>query len=71
MQNIAYKWFIGLYFWDYGNAFLLEARRAGAKVTKPNADGQEDDKGIEFRYDSYVQKIMGYGKSESLLSLFL
>ena len=41
---------------------MLEARRAGAKVTKKNADGQEDDKGIEFRYDSYVQKIMGYGK---------
>lgn len=51
--------FIGLHFWDYGNAFLLEARRAGADVTKKNADGKQEDKGIEFRYDSYVQKIMG------------
>jgi len=50
---------VGLHFWDYGNAFLLEARRAGADVTKKNADGQQDDNSIEFRYDSYVQKIMG------------
>lgn len=40
----------GMYFWDYGNAFLLEACRAGAKVT--NADG-------DFIYPSYVQDIMG------------
>ena len=40
----------GMYFWDYGNAFLLEARRAGAAVTK--ADGG-------FIYPSYVQDIMG------------
>jgi urocanate hydratase len=40
----------GMYFWDYGNAFLLEASRAGAKVTK--ADGT-------FIYPSYVQDIMG------------
>jgi len=40
----------GMYFWDYGNAFLLEAKRAGAAVT--NADG-------EFIYPSYVQDIMG------------
>jgi urocanate hydratase len=40
----------GMYFWDYGNAFLLEAKRAGAAVTKK--DG-------EFIYPSYVQDIMG------------
>ncbi|MDB4583568.1 urocanate hydratase [Draconibacterium sp.] len=40
----------GMYFWDYGNAFLLEASRAGAEIT--NADG-------EFIYPSYVQDIMG------------
>ena len=40
----------GMYFWDYGNAFLLEASRAGADVMKP--DGS-------FRYPSYVQDIMG------------
>jgi len=40
----------GTYFFDYGNAFLLEASRAGADVIKP--DG-------EFRYPSYVQDIMG------------
>ncbi|XP_003217824.2 urocanate hydratase [Anolis carolinensis] len=41
----------GLFFWDYGNAFLLEAQRAGADVGG-------DNKG-EFRYPSYVQHIMG------------
>jgi len=40
----------GTYFFDYGNAFLLEASRAGANILKP--DG-------EFRYPSYVQDIMG------------
>ncbi|HOG41654.1 MAG TPA: urocanate hydratase [Bacteroidales bacterium] len=40
----------GMYFFDYGNAFLLEASRAGADILK--ADG-------EFRYPSYVQDIMG------------
>ena len=40
----------GTYFFDYGNAFLLEASRAGADVL--NARG-------EFRYPSYVQDIMG------------
>ena len=59
----------GLHFWDYGNAFLLEARRAGADVTKKNADGQQDDNSIEFRYDSYVQKIMGYERMKEFLSL--
>lgn len=41
----------GTYFFDYGNAFLLEASRAGAKVMA------ED--GVNFRYPSYVQDIMG------------
>lgn len=40
----------GLYFWDYGNAFLLEAGRAGADVFEGNG---------KFRYPSYVQDIMG------------
>lgn len=40
----------GMYFWDYGNAFLLEASRAGADVM--------DEKG-NFIYPSYVQDIMG------------
>ena len=40
----------GMYFFDYGNAFLLESSRAGADVLK--ADGN-------FRYPSYVQDIMG------------
>ncbi|KAF7249736.1 Urocanate hydratase, partial [Varanus komodoensis] len=43
----------GMFFWDYGNAFLLEAQRAGADVKKRGAG-----KG-EFRYPSYVQHIMG------------
>jgi urocanate hydratase len=38
------------YFFDYGNAFLLEASRAGADILKPNG---------EFKYPSYVQDIMG------------
>jgi urocanate hydratase len=41
----------GMYFFDYGNAFLLEASRAGAEVMA------ED--GVGFRYPSYVQDIMG------------
>ncbi len=40
----------GMYFWDYGNAFLLEASRAEADITAP--DG-------EFTYPSYIQDIMG------------
>jgi urocanate hydratase len=40
----------GMYFFDYGNAFLLEASRAGANIT--NEDGS-------FTYPSYVQDIMG------------
>eukprot|EP00794_Sanderia_malayensis_P006362 gene6362-7090_t len=43
----------GMAFWDYGNAFLLEASRAGADIRKPGAP-----QGI-FKYPSYVQDIMG------------
>ncbi|WP_425235729.1 urocanate hydratase [Ulvibacterium sp.] len=41
----------GTYFFDYGNAFLLEASRAGAKVMADN--------NIDFKYPSYVQDILG------------
>ncbi|MDB4104077.1 urocanate hydratase [Salibacteraceae bacterium] len=41
----------GMYFFDYGNAFLLEASRAGADIMAEN--------GIDFKYSSYVQDIMG------------
>ncbi|MBS1571764.1 MAG: urocanate hydratase [Bacteroidetes bacterium] len=44
----------GTYFFDYGNAFLLEASRAGADVLSENPTI-----GREFRYPSYVQDIMG------------
>jgi urocanate hydratase len=40
----------GMHFWDYGNAFLLESKRAGAMITRP--DGS-------FLYPSYVEDIMG------------
>ena len=40
----------GTYFFDYGNAFLLESSRAGADILKPNGS---------FKYPSYVQDIMG------------
>lgn len=43
----------GMFFWDYGNAFLKEASNAGADVNKPNAPP-----GV-FKYPSYVQDIMG------------
>lgn len=41
----------GTYFFDYGNAFLLEASRAGADIMADN--------GIDFKYASYVQDILG------------
>lgn len=41
----------GMYFFDYGNAFLLESKRAGAEIGGLN--------GEEFRYPSYVEDIMG------------
>jgi urocanate hydratase len=40
----------GMYFWDYGNAFLLESSKAGADVISESGD---------FRYPSYVEDIMG------------
>ena len=42
----------GMYFWDYGNAFLLEASKAGAEV-------MDESKPSGFRYPSYVEDIMG------------
>lgn len=42
----------GMYFWDYGNAFLKEAGEAGADVWKNRAEGT-------YRYASYVEDIMG------------
>ena len=41
----------GTYFFDYGNAFLLEASRAGADIMAEN--------NIDFKYSSYVQDILG------------
>lgn len=41
----------GTYFFDYGNAFLLESSRAGADIMHEN--------GIDFKYPSYVQDILG------------
>ena len=41
----------GTYFFDYGNAFLLECSRAGADIMAEN--------GIDFKYPSYVQDILG------------
>ncbi len=41
---------LGMHFWDYGNAFLLESSRAGADILRENGD---------FRYPSYVEDIMG------------
>ncbi len=42
----------GMYFWDYGNAFLLEAGRAGADIWSDNSH-------TEYKYKSYVEDIMG------------
>jgi urocanate hydratase len=44
----------GMYFFDYGNAFLLEASRAGADVLNHGGDFNH-----EFKYPSYVQDILG------------
>ncbi len=53
----------GTYFFDYGNAFLLEASRAGAKVLKDEkgelSAASPNDKNLSFAYPSYVQDIMG------------
>ena len=40
----------GMFFWDYGNAFLLESGRAGADIFNPDGD---------YKYPSYVEDIMG------------
>ncbi len=51
----------GMYFFDYGNAFLLEASRAGADIFNPGMDANSNDTEVnrKFRYPSYVQDIMG------------
>ena len=51
----------GMYFFDYGNAFLLEASRAGADIFNPGMDANtiDTEKARKFRYPSYVQDIMG------------
>lgn len=54
----------GTYFFDYGNAFLLEASRAGAKVHKDEHNNfisslSKREVGLNFAYPSYVQDIMG------------
>ncbi|SFT16410.1 urocanate hydratase [Zhouia amylolytica] len=47
----------GTYFFDYGNAFLLEASRAGADIMNTPEEAIKTNR--EFRYPSYVQDIMG------------
>ncbi len=51
----------GMYFFDYGNAFLLESSRAGADIFNPGMDANtiDTEKIRKFRYPSYVQDIMG------------
>ena len=49
INNLSEK---GMYFWDYGNAFLLEAGRAGADIYSNNTESG-------FKYPSYVEDIMG------------
>ena len=53
----------GMYFWDYGNAFLKEAGDAGAEVFKPGhrplAVGEVSVAASPYRYPSYVEDIMG------------
>ncbi|KAF8569135.1 hypothetical protein P879_02771 [Paragonimus westermani] len=52
----------GVYFFDYGNAFLLQAKQAGAELDPSDKQRIEaEQKGIkrEFRYPSYVQDIIG------------
>ena len=48
----------GMRFWDYGNAFLIEAYRAGADVMSEGCTSAPEAGGT-FRYQSYVQDIMG------------
>ena len=49
----------GMHFWDYGNAFLLEAKNIGADIVKPGLQASRAST-TDFRYPSYVQHIMGY-----------
>lgn len=53
----------GMYFWDYGNAFLKEAGDAGADVFKPGSQplalGEISVSASPYRYASYVEDIMG------------
>jgi len=49
----------GMYFFDYGNAFLLEAGRAGADIYKTEKALKGGHVGATFRYNSYVQDILG------------
>ena len=48
-----------MYFFDYGNAFLLEAGRAGADIYKTEKALKGGHVGATFRYNSYVQDILG------------
>ncbi|KAH9416808.1 Urocanate hydratase [Dermatophagoides pteronyssinus] len=54
ISAINYLAEMGMYFWDYGNAFLLEAYRSGADLNP-----MKTSYGIRFKYPSYVQDIMG------------
>lgn len=49
----------GMYFFDYGNAFMLEAGRAGADIFKNTQPHNGQSAGGDFKYPSYVQDIMG------------
>jgi Urocanate hydratase len=51
----------GMYFFDYGNAFLLESSRAGADIYAPGSNSEtiDTERVRKFRYPSYVQDIMG------------
>lgn len=49
----------GMYFFDYGNAFLLEAGRAGADIYKEMPPQKGGHVGATFKYNSYVQDILG------------
>jgi urocanate hydratase len=49
----------GMYFFDYGNAFLLEAGRAGADIYQTEKPLKGGHVGATFKYKSYVQDILG------------
>jgi len=49
----------GMYFWDYGNAFLKEAGDAGADVFRKSGEEYPSGSDSPFRYPSYVEDIMG------------